>query len=414
MRKELKYELKYGRIHPLTELPDRQRFINTLANSTANKLALLNVNGFWNFNHSFGYEVGDHILKTISQRLQRRFSGAVVFHLGADLFAILAGKEVALEHFLQNIESCLWYFGYSPIEVANERIYTPLRIGVAIGYDDLFLNAEFAIKQAKRIGKDLMVYDAAIPSLCSPQSNARADVEWERTIREGLKKGRFDVFAQSIEGGKIPKFECLVRLHHPDGRVISPYLFLDHAKRANLYGAITKIVIQKSFAFFANKHAEFSINLALSDILDQNRIDFLFEKMYEFNVADRLTVEVTEGEGIENHPEVISFLSSLKSQGVKIAIDDFGTGYSNFEYLAKLQADFIKIDGSLIKNIHKNAIHKAVVETMVTFAQKMRMQTVAEFVANEEIFLTCKELGIDYFQGYYFSEPKPFSSLVLR
>ncbi|WP_285184199.1 EAL domain-containing protein, partial [Mycobacterium tuberculosis] len=96
----------------------------------------------------------------------------------------------------------------------------------------------------------------------------------ERTIREGLKKGRFEVFAQSIEGGKIPKFECLVRLHHPDGRIISPYLFLDHAKRANLYGAITKIVIQKSFAFFADKHAEFSINLALSDILDQNRIDF--------------------------------------------------------------------------------------------------------------------------------------------
>lgn len=133
--------------------------------------------------------------------------------------------------------------------------------------------------------------------------------------------------------------------------------------------------------------------------------------MYEFNVAERLTIEVTEGEGIENHPEVISFLSSLKSQGVKIAIDDFGTGYSNFEYLAKLQADFIKIDGSLIKNIHKNAIHKAVVEIMVMFAQKMKMQTVAEFVASEEIYLTCKELGIDYFQGYHFSEPSTLESL---
>lgn len=92
----------------------------------------------------------------------------------------------------------------------------------------------------------------------------------------------------------------------------------------------TKIVIQKSFAFFANKNAEFSINLALSDILDQSRVDFLLEKMYQYNVSDRLTIEVTEGEGIENHPEVLSFLS-FKSQGVKIAIDDFGTGYSNFE-----------------------------------------------------------------------------------
>ena len=413
MRKELKYELRYGRIHPLTELPDRQRFINTLSNSTANKLALLNVNGFWNFNHSFGYEVGDQILKTISQRLKRRFTQAVVFHLGGDEFAILSGKEVPQEHFLQNIESCLWYFGYSPIEIDNEKIYTPLRIGVAVGYDDLFLNAEFAIKQAKRIGKDLMVYDASIPSLCNPQSNARADVEWEKTIREALKKDRFEVFAQSIEGGKIPKFECLVRLRNAEGKIISPYLFLEHAKRANLYGNITKIVIQKAFSFFANKTAEFSINLSLSDILDQNRVDFLLEKMYEYNVGERLTIEVTEGEGIENHPEVISFLTLLKSQGVKIAIDDFGTGYSNFEYLVKLQADFIKIDGSLIKNVHKNAIHKAVVEAIVTFAQKVGMQTVAEFVANEEIYLTCKELGIDFFQGYLWSEPIPLENLAL-
>ena len=413
MRKELKYELRYGRIHPLTELPDRQRFVNTLANSTANKLALLNVNGFWNFNHSFGYEVGDQILKIISQRIQRRFSRAVVFHLGADLFAILAGKEIEQAHFLQNIESCLWYFGYSPIEMENEKIYAPLRIGVAIGYDDLFLNAEFAIKQAKRIGKDLMIYDAKNPSLCNPQSNAKADLTWENTIREALKKDRFEVFAQSIEGGKIQKFECLVRLRH-EGRIISPYLFLEHAKRANLYANITKIVIQKSFAFFADKRAEFSINLSLSDILDQSRVDFLLEKMYEHNVSERLTIEITEGEGIENHPEVISFLTLLKSQGVKIAIDDFGTGYSNFEYLVKLQADFIKIDGSLIKTINKNATHKAVVEAIVTFAQKVGMQTIAEFVASEDIYLTCKELGIDYFQGYLWSEPTPFESLVLH
>jgi EAL domain-containing protein (putative c-di-GMP-specific phosphodiesterase class I) len=204
-----------------------------------------------------------------------------------------------------------------------------------------------------------------------------------------------------------------VRLRNAEGKIISPYLFLEHAKRANLYGNITKIVIHKAFSFFAHKTAEFSINLSLSDILDQNRVDFLLEKMYEYNVGERLTIEVTEGEGIENHPEVISFLTLLKSQGVKIAIDDFGTGYSNFEYLVKLQADFIKIDDSLIKNIHKNAIHKAVVEAIVTFAQKVGMQTVAEFVANEEIYLTCKELGIDYFQGYFWSEPMPLESLTL-
>lgn len=405
--KEIRYELRYGRVHPLTQLPDRRRFINTLANSTANKLALLNVNGFWNFNHSFGYTVGDQILKTISQRIQKRFAHTGVFHLGGDEFAILAGKEIEKEQFIQTIESCLWYFGYSPINVENEKIYAPLRIGVAIGYDDLFLHAEFAIKQAKRIGKDLMVYDAASPTLCNPQSTARSEIAWEKTIRDALKKDRFEVFTQSIVGGKIPKVECLVRLKLPNAEIVSPFLFLHHAKRANLYEAITKIVIQKAFAFFADKPTEFSINLTLDDILDQSRVDFLLEKMYEFGVAERLIVEITEGEGIENHSEVLSFLSLLKSQGVKIAIDDFGTGYSNFEYLVKLKADFVKIDGSLIKNIHKDATHKAVVEAMIAFAQKVGMKTVAEFVANEPIYLTCKELGIDYFQGYFFDEPSP-------
>jgi EAL domain-containing protein (putative c-di-GMP-specific phosphodiesterase class I)/GGDEF domain-containing protein len=411
MQKELKYEQRYGRINPFTQLPDRRRFINTLSNSSADKLALLNVNGFWNFNHTFGFETGDLILKTIAERLQRRFAHASLFHLEGDTFALLAGKETTRELFLQNLQSCLWYFGYSAIDIEGEKLYTPLRIGVAMEQNDLFLSAELALKYAKQIGKDLIVYDAQMSTFPTLHTNAKIDLEWEKTIRDALKKDRFEVYAQRIEGCKIPKYECLVRLRHPNGTIISPYLFLEHAKRANLYANITRIVIQKSFAFFADHEAEFSINLALSDILDQSRVDFLLEKMYEYNVAERLTIEITEGEGIENHAQVLSFLSFLKSQGVKIAIDDFGTGYSNFEYLVKLQADFIKIDGSLIKNIHKNPTHKAVVETIVTFAQKVGMQTVAEFVAAEEIFLTCKDLGIDSFQGYYFHEPAALETL---
>lgn len=414
MQKEFKYEQRYGRINPFTQLPDRRRFINALSNSSADKLALMNVNGFWNFNHSFGFETGDTILKMIAERLQRRFAQMAVFHLEGDTFAILAGKETTRELFLQNLQSCLWYFGYSPIDIHDEKLYTPLRIGVAIAQDDLFLSAELALKYAKQIGKDLIVYDALLSSFPKLHKDAKIDLEWERTIRDALKKDRFDVYAQSIEGCKIPKFECLVRLRHPNGNIVSPYLFLEHAKRANLYGNITRIVIQKSFAFFADKEAEFSINLSLSDILDQSRVDFLLEKMYEHNVAERLTIEITEGEGIENHAEVLSFFSLLKSQGVKIAIDDFGTGYSNFEYLVKLQADFIKIDGSLIKNIHKNSTHKAVVEAIVTFAQKVGMQTVAEFVASEEILSTCQTLGIDFYQGYYFHEPAALETLKIN
>ena len=100
----------------------------------------------------------------------------------------------------------------------------------------------------------------------------------------------------------------------------------------------------------------------------------------------------------------------VKALGCKIAIDDFGTGYSNFEYLVKLKADYIKIDGSLIKDIDKNRISEIVCKNIVNFARDLNMKTIAEFVENESIFNKVKELGIDYSQGYYFDKPLEIKS----
>lgn len=113
-----------------------------------------------------------------------------------------------------------------------------------------------------------------------------------------------------------------------------------------------------------------------------------------------------ESESIENFAEIAAFIASVKSFGAKIAIDDFGTGYSNFEYLLRLKADYIKIDGSMIRNIDSDGDAQIVVSTIVDFAKKMGVKTIAEFVENESIYNKVKELGIDYSQGYYFSEPK--------
>lgn len=174
---------------------------------------------------------------------------------------------------------------------------------------------------------------------------------------------------------------------------------------------ITKKVIQKSFEFFEGKSIEFSINLSISDILEKEVVDFLIQKIYEYDIGYFLTIEITESEGIDNLEEVISFIKIVKNLGVKIAIDDFGTGYSNFSYLVKLQADFIKIDGSIIQDINKSKTAKAVIEAIVFFSKKVGMKTVAEFVSSKDIFKACKELEIDYFQGYLFDEPKNIDSL---
>ena len=147
--------------------------------------------------------------------------------------------------------------------------------------------------------------------------------------------------------------------------------------------------------------------------MEKNICDFLIQKICEHDVGYFLTIEITESEGVENIEELVSFIKIVKNLGVKIAIDDFGTGYSNFSYLVKLQADFIKLDGSIIADINKSLSAKAVVEAIVFFAKKVGIKTVAEFVSTKEIFKTCKELEIDYFQGYLFDEPKNIKDIRL-
>ena len=151
-----------------------------------------------------------------------------------------------------------------------------------------------------------------------------------------------------------------------------------------------------------------SLNVTMKQLMEKDFIDTIKKTLKEYNfIPTNLKLEITETQMMINAQEIIEKLKKINKLGVKIAIDDFGTGYSNFEYLVKLQADFIKIDGSLIKNVHKNAIHKAVVEAIVTFAQACDAKTIAEFVSSKELFDAVCELGIDYSQGYFIGKPEP-------
>jgi EAL domain-containing protein (putative c-di-GMP-specific phosphodiesterase class I) len=145
----------------------------------------------------------------------------------------------------------------------------------------------------------------------------------------------------------------------------------------------------------------------MEDISNNEMKEFLFEKFDNHpQIAKRVVLELVESESLQDYEEVIEFIKIVKSKGCKIAIDDFGSGYSNFEYLIKLQADYIKIDGSLIRHIDTQRESYVVVSTIVSFAKQMGIKTIAEFIENEEVFQVAKKLGIDYSQGYYFSPPK--------
>jgi EAL domain-containing protein (putative c-di-GMP-specific phosphodiesterase class I) len=192
-----------------------------------------------------------------------------------------------------------------------------------------------------------------------------------------------------------------------NGDIIPPYQFLDIAKTTKQYIAITKKVIQKATETFKNSSKEFAINITIEDILSSELNNYTREMLGKEVYKGRIVLEVVESESIESFDEVTEFIARAKQCGCKIAIDDFGTGYSNFEYLIKLRADYIKIDGSMIKNIDKDIDCEEIVRTIVDFAKKRKLKTIAEFVCSKEVFDKVVELGIDYSQGYYIGKPEP-------
>ena len=395
-------------------LPNRKAFLKDVENGFFNKLVIFDISGFGNINHYYGYDFGEKILKIISFRLQERFENSQMYYLGGDIFVATASENISKERFIQTIKATTWHFGYSTIELDGHKVYIPLRAGVAINYPELLFCAEFALKQTRVLKHNLVIFDSEQHQVCHPNSlSIEQDLYWEAQIIQAIKKDRFEIFAQSISNQNDKKYEILVRMKDTKGEIVSPYFFIDRAKKINLYGEITKKVVQKSFEFFEGKNIEFSINLSISDILEKDICDFLIQKICEHDVGYFLTIEITESEGVENIEELVSFIKIVKNLGVKIAIDDFGTGYSNFSSFVKLQADFIKLDGSIIADINKSLSAKAVVEAIVFFAKKVGIKTVAEFISSKEIFKTCKELEIDYFQGYLFDEPKNIKDIRL-
>ncbi|MFA6630448.1 MAG: EAL domain-containing protein, partial [Sulfuricurvum sp.] len=174
-----------------------------------------------------------------------------------------------------------------------------------------------------------------------------------------------------------------------------------------LYPQITLEVVYQACRVFASRDEEFSINLSDSDIRNPHTVNEIIKTIRETGTASQIVFEILESEGIENYDEVTRFIAQVKAMGAKIAIDDFGTGYSNFENILKLSVDYIKIDGSLVRELSGNERHRIIIETIIDFAQKIGAKTIAEFVADEDIYTILKELGVDYSQGYFTGKPIP-------
>jgi diguanylate cyclase (GGDEF)-like protein/PAS domain S-box-containing protein len=388
----------------LTGLQNRNSLYHNLSTKNEMKasLILINIDRFSDINDYFGYEQGDIVLKEFAKNISKE--NVEAFRISGDEFAILCEHDLDAQT-RNSITKMIIELENNEYIILQNGFSLFLSCGVAYGErDEIYKLSHIALKESKVSKKQIVFYNDNEDLVRQIENNIKIISK----IKQAIEDDRFMPFFQGIVDNKtkkITKYECLIRLKNVDGKIIAPFFFLEHAKKAKLYSKLTKIMIAKSFEKFANSEYEFSINLSVQDILSYKVVNVLLEHLEKFKCGNRVVLELVESEGIENFDELLVFIKQVKKYGCKIAIDDFGTGYSNFNYLAKLNIDFIKIDGSLIRGIEQDRAKLITVESILHFAQKMNIKTIAEFVEDESTFDILCEMGVDFSQGYLFSKP---------
>jgi len=396
----------------LTKLPNRLSLSEKVLEQATVSLVLININDFKEVNDFYGVQTGDKVLRDFAKLLKDfiRERNYEVFRLSGDEFAIFIPYEYSRNLIVTFVETLLEYISaYEFHDMFNKRKITlSATAGAAIHAQNIsaFVNADIALKTAKKRKKPFMTYKEAHATKDEFGSN----LEWASKLKNAFKNDKVVPFYQPIynnQSGKIEKYEALVRLIDDKGKAIAPFFFLNVAKRSHQYFQLTETMLEKCFEYFKDKEFEFSINLSESDISDIGIHEFILQKLEHYNFGSRVVFEILETENIDNYENVSEFIKSVKYYGAKIAIDDFGSGFSNFQRISQLNVDYIKIDGSLIQNILSDKNSLTIVETIATFAKRLGVKTIAEFVDSQEIQDKVVALGIDYTQGYFISQPKP-------
>ncbi len=408
-KKNQELEYKYYN-DTLTNLPNRSKLIEDLEDNVDIKkcLLLVNLDNFKEINDFYGLKIGDEVLISFGNFLssQAEKHSITAYKLHADEYALLSfntNKEFLLEY----IKELLLQIKH--LSIMTEDDYTleiQATIGISIDRYDLISSANMALKKAKKDHLSYLFYDESLKI----KNEYKHNLKWTKKIKKAIKNDKILAYCQPIvnpNDSDAKKFEVLARLQDGDGKIISPFFFLDVAKKNKFYPNITKTIIKQAFETFENTDFEFSINISILDILNPTIVNFIIDMIKKYPKPQNIHFEILESEGIKNFDEILEFIKILKQYSCKISIDDFGSGYSNFEHILKLQVDTLKIDASLIKNIDKDSNAHAIVSTIISFANKLDINTCAEFVHSEDVYKELLKLKTTYLQGYYISEPFP-------
>ncbi len=377
-------------------------------------LFILKVNGFEEINRFLGYRNGMAFSKFLVQRLN---DFQAVYQM--KFYTVSAGEFAMLINFKRNEakidaeisdtgERLFSHFTEIDFTYKNSSIPVTIHIGAAHQLSSDKVNLITKAGTALQHAIDLNIpYYFLKNGYEIPMYNGYFEALSE--LNHALQNDGIIPYYQPIlcnKTGEIVKYECLMRIRNSMNVIEKPARFLEAARRTRLHDQITEQMFIKVFDFIKDKDYMFALNISAHDIQNKNFIVMLrkLTERYPEN-SGKIILEIIESESIDKLSEIKSFLEEVKILGYKIAIDDFGSGYSNFTNIFNLEPDFIKFDGSLIKDINNNVKTKILIKNLSRVCRELNIKTIAEFVENQDILDIIKEFRINYSQGFHIGKP---------
>ncbi|MDE2252142.1 MAG: EAL domain-containing protein, partial [Gammaproteobacteria bacterium] len=426
--RELNRRLSYHASHDvLTGLVNRREFEHRMeralksakARETSYALCYIDLDQFKIVNDTCGHSAGDALLGQVGALLKSKVRWRdTLSRLGGDEFGILL-ESCSLDEAMRMAETlreAVRNFRFT----WEERVF---RLGASIGVvpvtaenedvASVISAADSACQAAKEQGRN-RVHSFAENDI--ELMRRRREMQWAARINAALEEGRFELYRmaiqplQKVETGA--HYELLLRMRDEAGRIISPDNFIVAAERYNITPNIDRWVIENAFRWLVSEADErerlamCSINLSGQSLGDDKFLPFVIEQFQKSGIeASKICFEITETAAVASFSQANRFIQALKELGCKFALDDFGTGLSSFGYLKHFPVDFLKIDGSFVREILHDPIDREMVRSINEIGHLTGKQTIAEFAENAEIIQMLTSIGIDYAQGYGISQP---------
>ncbi len=433
--RELNRRLSYHASHDiLTGLVNRAEFERRLeralksakAREASYALCYLDLDQFKIVNDSCGHSAGDALLGQLGALLKSKIRWRdTLARLGGDEFGVLL-ESCSIEEALKTAEVLRVAIGEFKF-MWDDRSF---RLGVSIGVvpitadnEDvaaLLIAADSACTAAKEAGRN-RIHSYRENDI--DMMRRRREMQWAARINNALEDNRFELYRQTIQPLQVEEdgahYEILLRMRDESGGIIAPGLFIEAAERYGITPNIDRWVIKNAFRWLVSEADErerlimCSINLSGQSFSDEKFLPFVIDQFQMSGLdATKICFEITETAAIASYSQANRFINALKELGCKFALDDFGTGLSSFGYLKHFPVDFLKIDGSFVKEILHDPIDREMVRSINEIGHLTGKKTIAEFAENEEIITMLRGMGVDYAQGYGVSEPKAVTRAV--